>query len=301
MILYAPCEEGSINISTEINSCGSDQAKLAALANHYVEHLDHYFRAPKRHTPTPSLHPSRPSFDSNQDLLKWLLEEAPQGHATSKEKALIRDGYHCVMTGDYDYVSVRDRRDLRLQIPDGMTVGSTNACHIFPELTNLGISGNNAGGGKHEYAATVWTIMERFGGIRVREELDGVKVHSLENIITMTPYLHERFDALELWFEKTDIPNRYKVAVANEWVLRGTSVPEFVTFTSSNPIIPLPSPRYLALHAAWARIVHLSGAGEYINKIFINMERLPVLADDGSSADVLQYALASLPSDAIVH
>jgi hypothetical protein len=54
--------------------------------------------------------------------------------------------------------------------------------------------------------------------------------------------------------------------------------------------IPLPDPRYLALPAACASVAHLSGAGEYIDKVLRDIERIGVLANDGPS-DALYHAL----------
>jgi hypothetical protein len=69
-------------------------------------------------------------------------------------------------------------------------------------------------------------------------------------------------------------------------------VPEKTTLTSSNPTaLPVPSPELLALHAACAKVAHLSGAGEYIDKLDRDAEELDVLACDGGSSDVLIHAL----------
>jgi len=45
----------------------------------------------------------------------------------------------------------------------------------------------------------------------------------------------------------------------------------------------MPDSRYLALHAACARVAHYSGVGDYIEKILSDIEEMDVLADDGSS------------------
>lgn len=67
-----------------------------------------------------------------------------------------------------------------------------------------------------------------------------------------------------------------------------------VTFNTPDEIkFPLPDPRYLKIHAACARVAHLSGAGEYIQDIFRDMEECRVLAEDGSTADMLNFALLS--------
>lgn len=67
--------------------------------------------------------------------------------------------------------------------------------------------------------------------------------------------------------------------------------PTTVTFTSTDPNLPLPSPVYLSLHAVCAKLAYFSGAAEYIEMIFRNMSDLQVLSDDGSSADLLTHAL----------
>lgn len=56
--------------------------------------------------------------------------------------------------------------------------------------------------------------------------------------------------------------------------------------------VPLPDPRYLALHAACAKIAHKSGAAETIDLLLRDYEELLVLSPDGSSSKVLEQALA---------
>ena len=70
-------------------------------------------------------------------------------------------------------------------------------------------------------------------------------------------------------------------------------------FTTPDPVkLPLPSPDLLALHAACAQVAHLSGAGEYLDRILEDMEQMDVLAHDGTSSDVLYHALMTLGSRA---
>lgn len=65
-----------------------------------------------------------------------------------------------------------------------------------------------------------------------------------------------------------------------------------VTFTSPDPEkLPLPSPEYLAIHAACAKVANLSGAGEYIDNVVRDLEDTSVLSKDGSSAELLEFAL----------
>jgi len=68
-------------------------------------------------------------------------------------------------------------------------------------------------------------------------------------------------------------------------------IPVTVVFTSRDKKLPLPDPRYLRIHAACAKVAHLSGAAEYIDGIFRDMDDTRVLATNGSSAELLSYAL----------
>lgn len=61
-----------------------------------------------------------------------------------------------------------------------------------------------------------------------------------------------------------------------------------VVFESIDLSLPLPSPAYLELHAACCRVAHLSGAAEYIESIWSDMEDTQVLAADGSSATLIK-------------
>ena len=56
---------------------------------------------------------------------------------------------------------------------------------------------------QHNYAATAWAVMMRMGGVLGHDELNGEKIHRLENVMTMRTDLHSLFDGLMLWFEAT--------------------------------------------------------------------------------------------------
>ena len=55
------------------------------------------------------------------------------------------------------------------------------------------------------YSGAVWAIINSFGSIDILAELNGDKIHSLENGFTMDVALHDMFDNLELWFEHTGV------------------------------------------------------------------------------------------------
>lgn len=74
-------------------------------------------------------------------------------------------------------------------------------------------------------------------------------------------------------------------------------LPDTITLRNlSDKRIRLPSPRYLVLHAAIARIAHLSGAGEYVFRLVHDegrrLARIHVLAADGSDFDLIMSSLS---------
>ncbi|KAI6016144.1 hypothetical protein BKA83DRAFT_4060420, partial [Pisolithus microcarpus] len=50
-----------------------------------------------------------------------------------------------------------------------------------------------------------------------------------------------------------------------------------------------PNPIYLAIHAACAKVAHLSGAAEHIENVLRRLENTRVLAEDGRSSELLLY------------
>lgn len=65
---------------------------------------------------------------------------------------------------------------------------------------------------------------------------------------------------------------------------------DIVFTTPDEEHLPVPDPRYLALHVACAHVAHLSGASEYIDEVLRDLETTGVLAPHGNS-DVLYHAL----------
>ncbi|KAJ8593210.1 hypothetical protein M405DRAFT_931012 [Rhizopogon salebrosus TDB-379] len=245
MLIHAPNNTGRHNVASDIGDC-TDDAKLLELAQLYFCHFVRLFKSAEGPTPTPSRHPSRPSFDTRQAAIRHALEESPAGHRTAKANALARDNYRCLITGVYNMISLLEYTEIEHEArAQGLQAAPTQAAHIFPASTNKNI-----------------TFMK----------------NSME--------LHTMFDTLALWFEETDTPNTYRVYgdVLN------LSNP--MTFTTSDPVrLPLPSPRYLGIHAACCKVARLSGVGEYSDKVFRDMEDTRVLSFDGSSAELLSYAL----------
>ncbi|KIO25599.1 hypothetical protein M407DRAFT_75508 [Tulasnella calospora MUT 4182] len=285
MMLEAPTSIGCENVRKEIELFQTEGA-LENLARFYVTYFLRLFRKAKGPTPGSSSHRSRPSFDDTQQTIKSLMQQAPKSHKAVKQLALKRDNYRCVVTGAYDGATFQKQQETDPAFEPPTTPQFTQVAHIFPDSLNQDLA---------EYSATGWAVVERFGQVNmITESLNGPNIHRVENVLTMVHSAHDLFDKLQLWFEATDVPNTYNMRSNREGNFRLVLPPirRQVTLTSTNPSIPLPNSNYLKIHAACAKVAHLSGAAEYLETILNEWEERPVLASDGGSADILSFLLS---------
>ncbi|KAG8919217.1 hypothetical protein FRC01_001407 [Tulasnella sp. 417] len=303
MMLEAPTSEGCDNVQKEIDSLETDEA-LRDLARFYATYflrlcnitLCITVRKAKGPAPGSSSHPSRNSFDDAEETIMFLMEEAPKSNSALKQLARKRDNYRCVVTGAYDGGTLQKERKSDPTFEPPAVPQFTQVAHIFPDSSNQGLVGPDGSASKKaEYSATAWAVVERFGLVDVlAESLNGPDIHRVENVLTMSLNAHELFDRLQLWFEATDVPNTYNLC-SNDEANFGFLYPlksRQVTLTSTDQMIPVPNSHYLKIHAACAKVAHLSGAAEYLETILNESEERPVLASDGGSADMLSFLLA---------
>ncbi|KAF8872013.1 hypothetical protein CPB84DRAFT_1899544 [Gymnopilus junonius] len=279
-----------------ISSSISDTA-LLEIRKMYFDHYIRAFRANKGPIPTPSNHASWPSFNMISDMINDTLIEAPQSHAdTKKLVALIRNGYHCIVTGKYDVNSVIIVWELRERITQDSSLQRevTECAHIFAESTNLSIE---PGTPKQDYASSMWAVMCQFGYEELPDDLNGSKVHRLENVMTVVHGFHMDFNTLKVWFLATTEKEKYKLEAADSYVL--CDYLEYVTFFMPDPVnLPVPSPAYLMIHPACAKVSHLSGAAECIDKFYQDMDDSMTLDPNGASVETLEHTLFELLASA---
>ncbi|KDR73312.1 hypothetical protein GALMADRAFT_270137 [Galerina marginata CBS 339.88] len=283
LIHFVPTDLGLTVVVAEIFSAKSDR-DLLNVGKTYFDHFIRAFRANRGRTPTPSNHASPRSFDTVADMVNDTLEHAPQSHSTAKKHALIRDGYCCVVTGKYDMDSVLVIKELRdkLNADRSLETDGTQCAHIFAEFTNQDIEL-----GPHK------VFIIRFGYTQLPDDLNGSNVHRLENVMTVAPGFQLAFDQLKVWLVATNVENKYKLEATERFFLNG--YPKFVTFKTPDPVkFPVPSAVYLSIHAACAKITHLSGAGACIDEFYRDMYDSTTLDPNGASAEMLEHALFEL-------
>jgi HNH endonuclease len=105
------------------------------------------------------------------------------------------------------------------------------------------------------------------------------------NAITLAPQYHKHFGDFDIFFTELfdQPPNTYNIDSFHH--RHGLQLPVTRTLEVSDDVtIEPPSPRLLALHSAIAHILHLSAAGDYIDKVLEEMDaqEMAVLADPPS-------------------
>ncbi|RDB27062.1 hypothetical protein Hypma_005162 [Hypsizygus marmoreus] len=280
LVLHAPTDNGRSNLCSEIIYC-FDHAALFELGMQYNNRLIRVFQRISDPTPPPSPSPSRP-FYVHAEVLPQLLTDPPS-YTRSRKLTLIRDGYRSQVTGTYE-AGAQEYGAIPVIPWAGLTM--TEACHIIPEFKS---TFEIAGGGLVQPESKAGVI-EHYGDVSITQELLGQAAHRLENILTLDANLHASFTGLSVWFELTSVPNQYRVEAAHPGFLLG--IDRLVTFTSADTRLPLPSPRYLALHAACAKAAHLSGVRVVNYKISSNIHSSRTMANGGESAELLAAALS---------
>jgi len=109
---------------------------------------------------------------------------------------MIRDNYRCVVTGRYDVSAAC------LATAEDDRVGHNQCAHILPDLESTTYVND---------VQPILPVLKSFG--YDAEALNGTKVHSLWNVMTMAADPHDFFDRLELWFEPK--VSRYYILVTS--------------------------------------------------------------------------------------
>ncbi|KAF8596804.1 hypothetical protein BDV93DRAFT_610704 [Ceratobasidium sp. AG-I] len=289
MMIHAPSIAGRDYVVECVNRCTNDE-EILAVGQGYLLYFVAYFKT-KLHKPTPtsSAHPSRPSMDVLQADTAALLRETPQSHSNAKKLALARDNYRCMLSGHVDATSYEASAILQKMVHEkpGVNAAPTHCCHILPQYLNQRLGDPY----RLDASASVWTVLRCFGDVNP-EELNGEDMHRLGNILTLGTGYHDSFDRLRIWLEPVEgTEHQYLIGrslPANHAEIKAPTV----TFSTNHPELALPDRRYLALHAACAKVVHMSGAAHMISKILDEAEETKVLSGDGSSGELLAYLLS---------
>lgn len=115
----------------------------------------------------------------------------------------------------------------------------------------------------------------------VGQIINGVDIDRPQNAMSLSPRCHASFGSFKIYLEA--VPGEehtYRVdsLIGAQRRLLNLPVTRKLFLNEERSIEP-PLPRLLALHGAIAHVLHLSGAGEYIDKILRDYEDMGVHED----------------------
>ncbi|KAG8816850.1 hypothetical protein FRC17_000163, partial [Serendipita sp. 399] len=126
--------------------------------------------------PTPSRNSSPPSFEAHKERIISAMFNALKTKSDVRHEALLRDGYKCMITNDYDidcwsnYPEIRERA-----LNEGAHMIDTQCCHLFSETVQQRST---------QYSASALPILELFGLDPVVEKIIGGQINHLCNVLT---------------------------------------------------------------------------------------------------------------------
>ncbi|CAE6533370.1 unnamed protein product [Rhizoctonia solani] len=253
VLIQAPSLEERALVAQQIHNCATNQ-ELIDLGKFCLEQFVEYIKGLRALSSPPKL--------ARSEILLNIPTVAPRNHLEAKKQALVRDNYRCVVSGfvDFDAIEALPRLEKDIATTPAM-IRYTECCHIFPEQEDR----NDFEEPGHHNTSSRFTLAHVFGGAH-EPSLAETGIHNLRNILTLETGTCPAFREFMIWLEPTgEIANQYRLV--KRYAHYGKDLPEVVTFFSTSPDLPVPDPRFLAFHAACARVLQLSGAGKFINRL----------------------------------
>ncbi|KXN89744.1 hypothetical protein AN958_05284 [Leucoagaricus sp. SymC.cos] len=325
-LVLAPNENGRDALTREILGCNGDHELLAGLAHLYVKGLIRVFKNPKGPTPAISVDQSpRLSFtQAVQEQDPHILRHSLTSSKELRSRILFRDKNTCILTGAKEG-SLLEPSDIDYMFEHGIGAESTTVSHIISQSISDEIQGNSRKVQEKvyilvsyipsviahyicfefEWAKSAAAIIERFGGFSPHDILGGDVLNSPANAFLSTFAPHAEFDRLSIWLESArdvndlELPDVYNVNHYRDkrWLsLIGRGIKEQVRFTSATTddgvFIPPPHRSLLALHAACARIAHMSGAAEYLDYLYREPDSIMTMTESNAPAELTRILTA---------
>lgn len=135
----------------------------------------------------------------------------------------------------------------------------------------------------------------------VRYLIEGPEIDRPLNALTLRIDLHRQFGDFKVFFEPaSDEPHTYRIDSTRRLKKKMFPITRQLYLTPERTIEP-PSPRLLAVHRAICHILHLSGAGSYIDRILRDMEDGAVQTDGSTHLDtILRFKLEGWRDNRVV-
>ncbi|KAF9482406.1 hypothetical protein BDN70DRAFT_991193 [Pholiota conissans] len=216
--------------------------------------------------------PSSNETPTLDDIPANIDNASQPSQRTLTAEVSTREEHRCAITRSIDrnYVHELDKKGLAEELPNVprtfMEVAHIIPCALSPsdEFFSNGPNSKAADNARDMFLS--WTHIDV-------QKLAGSNINLPTNAIYMTINEHVFFRQFVFYLDEEaypDNPNKYKARVANERLdtFSNGSKSSTVEFRSLEECgIDPPDPEFIKIHAAFAKVVHLSGAAEYLERL----------------------------------
>ncbi|EER25929.1 hypothetical protein CPC735_043730 [Coccidioides posadasii C735 delta SOWgp] len=282
-----------------------DQAQVGRKLAEFADFLLDNFYLPMKATSKNTLQPTPAHLSVVQRVQGRLHEFTGTLERLSflRGLCLVRDRHRCVISRAFDKQEAVNRLNLHgdnAQDDEGKLLRRPFAylevAHILPHSLTQADANSELSDSKK--AALM--ILNMFD-CDVSHLVDGINIDRPSNAISLTHDFHRHFGNFDVYFEPVaDQEHTYQIkSFLPSLALEGIPVTRTLYLADDQSIDP-PLPRLLAIHNAIAHILHLSGAGEYIDKILRDMEETGVQRDGSTNLGrIVKLKLAGWLNDAV--
>ena len=211
----------------------------------------------------------------------------PERLLALRAACLLRDRHRCVVSRAFDEAGAITRfKGQGLAVDDDGdplidtdTYQYVKVAHIIPYFLTRAEDGRI-----DEPKKAAINILNMFD-LGVAHLIEGPDMNRPYNAITLSLEMHRRFGKYEIFFKSVLPPHTYRIGSFLPPALSRLFPITRTLFV--HPTVDPPSERLLALHCAIAHILHLSGVGDYIDKVLKDMEDGMVREDGSTELGVL--------------
>ncbi|KAF5859457.1 hypothetical protein ETB97_002859 [Aspergillus alliaceus] len=231
---------------------------------------------------------SKTPYNTPGPLSRLQLSEGggigtPQRLKSLRDDCLERDRHRCVVTRKFSVNEAQERfekdgdnlkdDDGESLLPERNEMAYLEVAHIFPHSL-MSLSSNSGEQKLSESKEMAHKILNMFNPTII-PLISGTDIDRPMNALTLTKDAHTLFGNFEIAFEHIS-DHQYKIDYANpNQFVRIIQLPVTRTlYLTPDQKIDHPSVDFLKVHHAIARILYLSGAGEYIDKFIRDMDEM---------------------------
>ncbi|OAA67310.1 hypothetical protein SPI_01886 [Niveomyces insectorum RCEF 264] len=285
-------ESIGVDMAADLASINIDNARSGLVD--FAQFLNTNFFGPLKVSALKTPQPTPATLSVPQLAPEQILPGSRSRVANLRRDCLIRDRHRCVISRNFDEEEVIRRTKLHgenaadddgvrfVDMPETDEFEPLQVAHILPHsLMNIGGDDEKSVARRNALA-----ILDMFD-VGVRHLIEGSNIDRPTNALTLRTNYHIAFGSFRTFFEAVDgQPHTYRIQAISQSRARRPRQPVTRTLFMSETINP-PLPRLLAIHAAICRILHLSGAGEYWDRILWEAEGEMAKADGSTSLGVL--------------